>query len=947
MARASPTCPFSSGRRPGSGTGAGRPGPIWIATLSDVSIEKLPRDNSNDFDPMWVGKAVYFLSDRNGPVTLFSYDTDTRQVRQVVANDGLDIKSASAGPGAIVYEQFGEIHLLDLQTGRPKRLDVTVRGDLPNVRPRFVRIDPKRLFNIGISPSGARAVFEAHGDILTAPAEKGDIRNLTNTTAVAERDPAWSPDGKWIAFFSDAPGNYQLELRAQNGLGEPRKIPLGTPASFYYSPTWSPDSKKIAYIEKGGTLWYVDLDKGTPKRVDVNYFADRGFFPAWSPDSKWLAYVKISKNHLHAVHLFALEKQKSYQITDGMSDAQSPIFDGNGKYLYFTASTDVGLSLGFGDLSAVNHPVTRSVYVTVLDKELTSPLPPESDDEKADDDKPEAKKAPGESAKGATGAKDAAKEEEGKTEKKPVVVKVDIEDIGQRILALPIPAHNYLGLWPGKEGVLFLVEGPNVMPFFSETALPPSIVQKFDLSTRKTEKMVEGVTNFALSRNGEKMLFQQGEGWMIATTTAAPKAGEGALKLDGGRVYADPRLEWKQMYHEVWRIQRDFFYDPHYHGLDLAATEKRYAPYLENLGSREELTYLFEEMLGELTAGHTFVWGPPSVDKDKVKDGLLGADYQVENGRYRFVRVYNGENWNPQLRAPLTQPGVNVRSGDYLLAVSGRELRATDNLYSFFLGTAGKAIVLKVGANADGSGAREVTVVPVEDEGGLRNLAWIEDNRRRVDAMTGGRVAYVYLPDTFGNGYSNFNRYYFAQIGKEGAVIDERFNGGGYLADYFIDYMRRPVMSCATTREGADSCNPSAAIYGPKAMIINESAGSGGDALPWYFRRHGLGPLVGKRTWGGLIGIGDYPELMDGGGITAPRWAIYGLNGEWEVENRGIAPDIEVELEPKAFREGHDLQLEAAVKAVMDQLAKQPLAQYKRPEYPNYHQKAAPPGQRQ
>jgi tricorn protease len=433
------------------------------------------------------------------------------------------------------------------------------------------------------------------------------------------------------------------------------------------------------------------------------------------------------------------------------------------------------------------------------------------------------------------------------------------------------------------------------------------------------------------------MIYAQGPNWFIASTVQPIKPGEGRVKVEDVDLQVDPVAEWNQMYREVWRMERDFFYDPKHHGLDLKAAEKKYEPYLKGLAHRSDLNYLFSEMLGELSVGHLYVAGGDAPQAKRVRGGLLGADYRVENGRYRFAKIYNGESWNPQLRAPLTQPGVNVQEGEYLLAVNGREVRSTDNLYQFFEATAGRSVLIKVGPNPDGAGSREVTVVPIDGEGALRNLAWIEGNRRKVEQMTGGRVAYVYLPDTAGGGYTNFNRYFFAQVDREGVILDERFNGGGTAADYMIDYMRRPLLNWMATREGEDIPVPTGAIYGPKAMIINEYAGSGGDALPWYFRKTGLGPLVGKKTWGGLVGIYDYPELIDGGFVTAPRVAFYGLGGEWEVENVGIAPDIEVEYDPKAWREGRDLQLEKAVEVVMDSLKKNPLPKYKKPAYPNYH----------
>jgi tricorn protease len=910
--------------------------PIWIANLADSSIERIPHENSNDFNPMWIGNKIYFLSDRTGPVTLFVYDVKTKEVSEVLKNAGLDLKSASAGPEAIVYEQFGSLHLFDLKSGKSKPLAVTVAADMPQVRPHFEKIANRQIANAFLSPTGARAAFEAYGEILTVPAEKGDIRNLTSSPAVADRDPGWSPDGKSIAYFSDESGEYALHLRDQNGLGPIRKIDLGQPPSFFYTPIWSPDNKKIAYSDKRLNLWYVDLDHPTPVKVDTDLFDSplHEFDAVWSPDSRWLAYTKQLQNHLRAAFVYSLEERKARQVTDGMSDALYPCFDENGKQLYFTASTDTGLTTGWLDMTSSEHPVTRSVYVMVLRKDLPSPIAPESDEEKP----PEEKKKEGETAQATEKdkSKEAEKEKEKEKEKEPVKVQIDFENINQRILALPIPPRNYYALAAGKEGALYLSEGPQVDT--EEGPGPTKVtIQRFDLKTRKTDKILEGVTAFQVSDNGEKMLYRIAESWFINPAEKPPEAGKGMLKLDSMEVYVDPPAQWRQMYHEVWRIERDFFYDPGFHGLDLRQAERAYAPFLEGVASRADLNYLFAEMLGQINVLHMYVAGGWRPEIKAVKVGLLGADYEIASGRYRFVRIYSGENWNPQLHAPLTQPGVNVKTGEYLLAVNGRDLHATDRLYSHFLETASKQVVLKVGPDPEGKDARDVTVVPVESETGLRHLAWIESNRKKVDELSQGKLAYVYLPDTAGGGYTNFNRYYFAQVGKEGAVIDERFNGGGSLADYIVDYMHRSVMSLIMTREGETVTEPAQAIYGPKAMIINEFAGSGGDALPWLFRKQGIGPLVGMRTWGGLVGIGGYPQLIDGGRVTAPRWAIYGTKGQWEVENHGIAPDVEVELDPKLVREGHDPQLEKAVEIVMEMLKKNPPPSYPRPPYPNYH----------
>jgi len=908
----------------------GQTTPIWIADLADSKVERVPRDNSNDFNPMWVGNTIYFLSDRQGPVSLFAYDRTTKQVTEAVKNDGLDFKSASAGPGAIVIEQFGALKLFDTATRRVKTIGVTLAGDFPEVRPQFVKVDAKSVHNFGISPSGVRAVMEAWGEIFTVPVEKGDVRNLTHTAAIAERDPAWSPDGRSIAYFSDASGEYRLEIRDQAGTGEAKTIALEP--SFYYSPVWSPDATRIAFSDKRLNLWYVDVATGTPIKVDTDFYEGAAFGTSWAPDGKWIAYTKQLSNHLHAVFIYSVDQQRSFQATDGLSDALYPAFDRNGKYLYVTASTDMGLSAVGFDMSSNEHPVTRSAYVVVLDKDLPSPLAPESDDEKVDKDQ----------AAGADTSKD-EKAKDDKAKEKPVVVKIDAEGIGQRILALPVPARNYVKMTAGKSGVLFLSEAPLVIRESDSDNLKVT-VQRFDLGKRKVDKFLEDTNDFAVSADGEKILFRKGEEWTIAGTTEPPtgdkpKPGEGRLKLDGMELRIEPPAMWRQMFHEAWRIQRDFFYDPRHHGLDLAKVEKKYEPYLAGLASRQDLNYLLEESLGEMTVGHMFIGGGEGPKPKKFKGGLLGADYAIENGRYRVTRVYSGENWNPGLQAPLTQPGVNVRAGEYILAVAGRNLTASDDIYAFFEETAGRQVLVKAGANPDGSGARDVTVVPVESEENLRRLAWIEGNRRLVDERTGGRVAYVYLPNTAGAGYSNFNRYYFAQVGKQAAIIDERFNEGGQLADYIVDQLRRPIMSKVATREGADWSSPSGSIYGPKVMIVNEMAGSGGDALPWYFRKEKIGPIVGKRTWGGLVGIGGYPELIDGGVVTSPRWALYGLEGDWEVENRGIAPDVDVDLDPAAVRQGRDPQLEAAVDIVMRLLKEHPLPEFKRPTYPNYHEK--------
>jgi tricorn protease len=579
-------------------------------------------------------------------------------------------------------------------------------------------------------------------------------------------------------------------------------------------------------------------------------------------------------------------------------------------------------------MSSLGHNVTRSVYVVVLRKGIASPLKLESDEERV---------APQSAADKAKPAADADKNEKSHAAEAVVNnVQIDFEDISQRILALPLPPASYAGLSAGKEGELYVEQlQPGASPLAGRGSIT---LLKFTLADRKSAPIASGIEDFLLSFNGEKYLFRQGAKWGIASTAAPMKPGADLLDMDAMQVSVNPREEWKQMYQEVWRIERDYFYAKNYHGLDLAAAERQYAAYLPGIVSRADLNYLFLEMLGKISVGHMFAEGGDIPKAPTVSVGLLGADYTTENGRYRFAKIYNGENWNPGLRAPLTEPGAEVKRGEYLLAVNGRELHSSDDIYKFFLNTADKQIVLKVGPNADGSDSRDVTAVPISEEVSLRHRDWVINNLRTVDRLSGGRIAYVYLPDTARGGYTSFNRYFFAQVGKQGVIVDDRFNSGGQAADYVINYLQRKLLNYWYTPDGAVTTEPGEAIFGPKAMLINQYAGSGGDLIPWFFHHVGLGPLIGERTWGGEVGITGYPPLIDGGSVTAPSLAFFTTDGHWGIENEGVPPDIEVEMDPKAWRQGHDPQLEKAVETVLQELKEHPLPKPEVPTFPVYHE---------
>jgi tricorn protease len=857
---------------------------VRIADLRDLSVLEIPGGDWNDFNPMWAGGKIFFLSDRNGPVTLFSYDTGTRKVEQAIENRGLDFKSASAGEDAIVCEQFGSLHVFDLKTGKSAPVVVRIADDLPDTLPRFAGAR-ELIEDAGISPNGARAVFEVRGEIVTVPVEKGAPRNLTNSPGVRERGPAWSPDGNTIAYLSDESGDYQLHLRSQSGMGEAVKIALGGKSAFYSGLNWSPDSKKIAYLDNHLGIWYVDLDSKKSVLVDVDYYSSgKQRLPAWSPDGQWLAYRKQLKNHLSAIFLYRLAGGAPVQVTDGASDVEFPVFDRGGRYLYFTASVDAGPSMQ-PDMLSHGFRVSRNVYVALLPARQPSPFGPESDEEVGSP-------AAGEKAP------DAGTE-------------IDPENIQHRIVAVPMPARNYMQLAAGTPGILYAVE----------STLDGRTVYRFDVAKRQWGLFLDRLESFRTSFNGKCMLYKRNG------QTVVFEEGKQEKFLDMGAIEfrVDPRAEWRQMYHEVWRMVRDCFFDPSYRGLDLQALERRYEGFLDRLASRQDLNYLFTEMLGQLGVSHVYVSGGDLRENKVPKVGLLGADYAVENGRYRFTRIYVGESWYPELAAPLSQPGFNVAPGEYLLRVNGRELTAKDNIYSFFEGTVGTPVALDVASSPSGAGARRVVVTPVADEVTLRYVMWVEDNRRLVSRRTNDRVAYLALPDTSEAGSTLFIRYFFAQTGKEALIVDDRSNQGGSFATDIIEYLQRTPMSVTGFRDGANSMQPQGAIFGPKVMIANELAVSGGDAIAWYFQRYGVGKLIGKRTTGGLLGISSgLSDLVDGGTVKLPgAWFRY-PDGSPEVENRGVAPDIEVDLDPKAVREGRDPQLEKAIETVMAELEKHP-----------------------
>jgi tricorn protease len=893
--------------------------PIWVLDLQTYDHVEVPHENASDTFPCWVGESIYFLSDRNGVMNLFHWQVNSNQVDQVTFHTDFDVRSLTANGNLLAYEQAGRIHTFDVNKQTSTPLFVSIAADLPETRPHYQKA-LKAIRSCGISATGARAVFEARGDIFTVPVKKGDIRNLTKTSGVMERDPAWSPDGQSIAFFSDATGEYALVIVDQKG-AQKKVFPvteLINKKTFFHAPTWSPDNKKVAFTDKALNVYYLDLENQVVTHIDVDTYdhPDRTLDPSWSPDSQWLVYTRRLDNQIRTVFLYHLETKQIHQVTDGMIDTISACFSQDGKYLFFAGSSNYGLNTGWLDMSSYERPILRHLYAVVLNREDPSPLAPESDEEKD----PEEKKADSDEKAKAQDDKSTEADPSDKTpSKQPVAVKIDLEGITQRIVSLPIPASNYLRLKPADDKLFFM----EIIPGQPFDAYPPACrLKAYDFKERKVDRFVDKLLSYWVSADGKKLLYQSTEPTQYAILgTEKPDSSYELLNLDAMENAIAPRAEWRQMFREAYRIHRDYFYDTAMHGVDLEAVYQKYLPFLEHLGHRDDLNYLLGEFSGELVVGHAYVGAGDIPARERVPVGLLGADYEVTpEGYYRIRHIYAGENWHPELRSPLTEPGINVQVGDYILAVNGQSLRLPTIIYPLFENTVERITDLLVSPTTNIDEARTVSVRPIADETPLRHWAWVEGNRRKVDELTNGRVAYVYMPNTAVAGYDNFNRYYFSQLNKEAVILDERFNGGGSVADYVIDLLNRPILSYWATREGKPFATPNASIFGPKVMIINELAGSGGDAMPLFFRRRGLGKLIGKRTWGGLIGIYDYPVLMDGGMFTSPRMAIFSPEGEWEVENVGVAPDIEVEMSPKLVIAGRDPQLEKAIEVVLAEL---------------------------
>ncbi len=907
-------CPIDREFRTWKRTRGGRAQDIWIYDLEARRSERVTDDPGTDNFPMWAGDTLYFTSDRHDTLNLFAYDLKTRATRQVTKFDEYDVLWPSLGPDAIVFMNGGYLYRVPLAGGAPERIAITIGSDLPDALPRFKDVQGD-VSGFDVSPSGARAVFEARGEIFTVPAKDGPTRNLTRTQGVREMAPAWSPDGKSIAYLSDATGEYEIYLRAQDGSGEPRRLTRDG-GVWRFPPQWSPDGKKLAFGDRLQRLRILDVASGDITEVDRGTQEDLATY-SWSPDSRWLVYEKSHPNRMSGISVYSLDQKRSFVLGDGMTEDAGPVFSADGKYLFFLSNRDYDLTFSAYEFNYLYREATR-VYAAQLDPAAEPLFGPKSDEEQGAPDK----KADGTAKAGAAdadGTQDSAA-------KKPAPVRVEPDGFVARTVALPgLAAGDYRALAAGEDAVFYL-----------RTADDAGNLYRFDLKERKEELVLAGVSGYALSADRKKLLYEAGSKWGLADARPGVKTEDSAIDISGLRVKLEPRAEWRQMFDDAWRITRDWFYDSDMHGVDWPKMKQRYGALLPFVAHRGDLDFLIGEMISELEAGHTYVSPGDEPRVERVRGGMLGCEFEADrSGRYRIAKIFAGENWHDDWRSPLTEPGVKVREGEFLLAIDGVDLTTADNPYRLLEDKADKPVALTIGEKPEAAGARTVTVRPVASELNLRYLDWVRSRMELASRLSGGKVGYIHLPDTAGEGNRMLQKLFYAQVTKPALIIDDRYNGGGFIPDRMIEYFSRRTIAWWGRRNREPMRTPGFAHDGPKAMLINGYSSSGGDALPHFFRKNRLGRLIGTRTWGGLIGLSGNPGLADGGSVNVPTFRIYDESGRWVIENEGVSPDVEVIDLPEAIAAGGDPSLEKAVELLLGDLEKSPPREPKMPAPPD------------
>lgn len=871
----------------------GRAQDVWIYDLVANSSLQLTTDRATDHQPMWLGDSVYFVSDREYTLNLYLIAPSGGEPTKLTTFSDFDVLWPSSGPGGIVFENGGGLWHFDPATRSSVEVPIRIQGDLPETLPRFVQAKDF-IESFAISPGGERALFAARGELFSVPAKHGEVRVLSRTPDAREMSVSWSPDGKWIAYLSDATGEYEIYLRAQDGSGTPRQLTKDGD-TWRFAPVWSPDSSRLAFADKRQRLRVLDVTSGVTTDADVGSVDEISDY-VWSPDSRWLAYAKTSSNRNNAIWLYSLASGQASQLTDDETSARQPAFDPKGRYLYFLSDRDFGLTFSAYEFNYLYTNVTR-VYAATLAADGPPLLRPKSDEVGAPSE-----------------ADDEAKEKDGeKPSKAPATLRIDIPGFNQRVIALNAPPGNYGGLSANDDGVFVaaLADGgePADLSYIGLEAEKPVFVAK--------------VNGYALAADGEKMLLQRGPDFAIVDAKPSADFDAGKLDLAGMELRIEPRREWRQMFVDSWRVLRDWFYDAGMHGQDWDAIRARYEPLVAHVGSRADLDYLLQELAGELNAGHVYVESGDQTQVPRKPGGMLGAELAKDgSGYWRIERIFAGENWDPARRSPLTEPGVNGKEGELLLAIDGVSTQGVDNIYRLLENKGDRVVELRLAENANGANARSVRVKALSSELSLRYLDAVAAKRRQVDALSGGRIGYIHVPNTAVEGNRELFRGMLAYASREALIIDDRYNGGGFIPDRMIELLSRKPLNYWKRRGLEPNATPLLSHLGPKAMLINGLSSSGGDALPYYFRKMGLGKLIGTRTWGGLIGISGGPSLIDNGRVLAATFRFMDTDGQWVVENEGVAPDMQVIDRPELVAAGGDPSLQAAVTHLLEELEK-------------------------
>ncbi len=873
---------------------------VWIYDYQTKKLENITNNPSLDIIPMWHGDKIYFLSDRdeNARMNLYVYEIPTKKTRKLTNFEDYDIKFPSLGPDSIVFENGGFIYRFDLKNEKVSKITIYIADDQITGREEIVKVSDKINY-FDISPDGKRALFGARGEVFTVPAKHGNTRNLTNSSGTHERNPKWSPDGKWIAFISDGSGRDEIYIMPQDGSKEPIQITKNAD-TYKYDIEWSPDSKKIMWSDRNFRLYYVDIDsKEVVEVAKGTAWEIRSY--TWSPDSNWIAFAKPEVEGMTKIYLYSLVNKKTYEVTDGWYNSLSPHFSSDGKYLFFVSDRDFNPVYSRTEFNHAYLSMSR-IYLVTLSAEEKSPFEPKSDEIEISE-KP--KSAPSE--------KQEVKKEEAKKEMEKVKsIKVDPEGIKDRIVGFPIEVANYWNLSSVGEKLYYMKRGDRDQR---------AVLKFYDLK-KLEEKEIGSINSFVISADGKKMLVSQDRTFAIIDLPTSPLKIEEKLDLSNMEMKLNRKAEWAQIFEECWRQMKDFFYDPNLHGVDWEKVKKQYEPLARAVNHRADLTYVIGEMIGELNAGHTYVGGGDLPQVKRVNVGMLGAQLErdKETGFYRIKKILKGQNWDKSLRSPLTELGVNIKEGDWIIAVNGKLTNKMENIYESLVNTAGKQVTLKVNSKPSEIGARDVVVIPIENENNLYYYNWVQKNIEKVEKATDGKVGYIHIPDMGVRGLNEFVKHFYPQLRKKALIVDVRGNGGGNVSPMIIERLAREVAMIDIARGSVPQPDPSALLMGPKICLIDEFSASDGDIFPYRFKKYNLGKLVGKRTWGGVIGIRGTLPLTDGGYLNKPEFATYGLEGKWIIEGHGVEPDVYVDNDPAKEYEGIDEQLNKAIELILEEL---------------------------